>query len=100
MYDDDAIGEIHYLVEVRRIENDANSIVASSAKLVANESGRPDIQSPRWILGDDESGILVELSRQNELLLIAAGKRSHGRRRARCPYVESVHESLYPHREP
>src|SRR4051812_1542073 len=42
-------------------------------------SRRPHIEASRWVLGDEQRGIIVELAAEHELLLISPRERSYGR---------------------
>ena len=83
----DAGRERQHFVEIARVDDDACSARGGDAQPLVHRAGRADVESARWILDDDEPRRVGELSRQNELLLIAARQRANRRRVVRAANV-------------
>ena len=77
MHDQNAIGEIHNLVQLERNQQHRLARVALSDQLPVNILNRAHVQSARGLHRHDERHIPIQLARHDGLLLIAARHTAH-----------------------
>src|ERR687895_1684963 len=68
------------LVEIARVKHDSCTRIARRTQSSMHIGRRPDIEPAGWILRDNERRLPVELSRENESLLITSGQGPRRRR--------------------
>ena len=74
--DRDAVGELQHLVEVGGDEKDRAPSVALGDDLVVDELRGSNVQAARGVDRHEELGVGVELTGEDDLLLVAAGQRA------------------------
>ena len=75
--DDNAVGHFENFVKVRADEQNANASFARTDHLLMHKARRADIQASRRVRHHKQRRIVLQLPRENDLLLVAAGKRAH-----------------------
>ena len=85
--DEDPVGEREDLLELERDEQDAPPLVALLDEPPVDELDRADVEPARRLRGDQDARVAVDLAREHDLLLVAAGepaaRASAARRRGR-----------------
>src|SRR5579871_1878320 len=85
---EDAIREREDLLELERDEEHRSAGVALLDETAVHELDRADVESARRLRGDEHLRVGVDLAREHDLLLIAAGQRARRRGRRAAAYVE------------
>ena len=90
---DQAVADVEELVEVGRDQQDAAAAGARLAQRAPDEGGGADVEAAGRLRRDDQARGGIDLARQDQLLGIAAGKRTGrlgGGRVAHVPGVERL----------
>ena len=77
----DAVRELDDLVELGRDEEDRHAGVTLLDGALVDELDAADVEPARRLIEDEERQLAVELSRDHDLLLVAAGQRAGRHRR-------------------
>ena len=72
--DRDPVGDIHDLIQFEGYEQDSYALVPLPDQHLVHIFNGADIQSARGLNGDQQPGIVGDLSADDDLLLIAAGE--------------------------
>ena len=74
LHDNQAVGELHDLVEVRRDQQHRDPGAGKLDELFADEFRRADVNAACGLVGKNEDGVVGELARDDDLLDVAAGE--------------------------
>ena len=72
--DRDAVGNIHDLIQLKGDEQDGDALVALPDQHFVHILDRADVQAAGGLDGDQEFGLLGDLTADDDLLLVAAGQ--------------------------
>src|SRR5207248_9099392 len=81
VHDRDPVGEREDLVEVLADQQDRDTLAGGVAQVLVHGLDRADVEAPRRRGGDEQLRQDRELSREDDLLQVAAGEEPRGRRR-------------------
>src|SRR5690242_16795345 len=85
------VAQIEDFVEIERNQENAAPFVALAHKLAMDELDSADIQSARRLDREQDVGLAIELARDDQLLLIAAGEGAGARFGRGRAHVEPRH---------
>src|SRR6185437_15527248 len=78
-------------VELDGDQQDRLAGIAHLDDLIVNELNGADVDAARWLADDQYGGVMLHLARQNDLLLVAAGKARRLEPRIGRTHVEFLH---------
>src|SRR5215208_6392029 len=87
-----AVTEIHHLVEIEGDEEDAAALVTLGDELLVDELDRSDVEATGRLDGKEGVWLAMQLTGDDQLLLVSPGERPGGRVRGRCANVERPHK--------
>ena len=71
---EDAVRQVHDLVEFDRDEEDADAGIAQRDEPAVDELDRADVDAARRLADEQHLGLAFDLAREHDLLLVAAGE--------------------------
>src|SRR5271165_4186693 len=91
---DDAVGQGEYLVELDGHQQQRLARVALGDDALVDEFDRADVDAARRLADQKDLRVALDLAREHELLLIAAGEIGGLEQRRARPHVEGLHLAL------
>ena len=79
VHDENAVGDVHDLVELQRHEQNALASVALGDELLVDVFDRAHVEASRRLHGHKKFRVLIDFARDDCLLLVAAGHAAHHR---------------------
>src|SRR6478736_6247032 len=98
--DEDPVGQREHLLELERDEEDRSSLVAFLDQAAVDEFDRADVEPSRRLSGDQDLRVAVDLTREHDLLLVAAGQAPGARRGTAPAHVELPDQRARPLNQP
>ena len=86
----DAVAEVHHLVEIEGDEEDAAALVALGDELLVDELDRADVEAAGRLDGKQSVWLAMQLAGDDQFLLVSAGERAGGSVRGGRANVERL----------
>ena len=93
VHHEDAVGQPEDLVELERDQQHRASGVALLDQLAVHELDRADVEAARRLRGQQQLRLQIDLAREHELLLVAAGEGARRRRGRAAAHVEALDQA-------
>src|SRR5829696_7682211 len=88
------VAEVHHLVEIEGDEEDAAALVTLDDELLVDELDRSHIETASWLHGKERVWLAMQLTGDDQFLLVASGERSGRSVRAGSTNVERSHQPV------
>src|SRR5215213_9829697 len=87
-----AVAEVHHLVEIERDEEDAAALVALGDELLVDELNRSNVEATGRLHGQERVWLAMQLAGDDQFLLVSSGERPGRRVRGGSANVERPHQ--------
>src|SRR5215208_1942093 len=87
-----AVAEVHHLVEIEGDEEDAATLVTLGDELLVDELDRSDVEAAGRLDGKEGVWLAMQLAGDDQLLLVSSGERPGGRVRGGRANVKRPHQ--------